>query len=487
MKKNKIYFFGAYLVRIMVASSLLMLVLTRCEIQPDFEYQHSNTNPSLNMTAWEYIQQQDSLSFLKDAITAAGLEDMYSGADKKTFIAPRNGAFRDYLAANNYSSISDIPVPILKNILLYHIIPQKILFTDSTFYTVSFPVAFETENGQQMYLSRNNNYQGVINQGTNQSWTIVTSNLEPTNGVIDISPALVYYSAVTGTTDITNPSLETDTIYAIQDTYINGGASKDVNYGSDILLKVKDVDGSGDYDRRTFLMFDLKDITKTGNLRQAFVDVGVNFTHGKGLRLSLYNVPDTTWSETSMTWNNAPDSDPNEISHLITSKVSVFSWDCSDYVAGKLQNPGKIAIKIDGEPGGNETNDLISKENPKDVPPMLIAVFSSGNSNLAMGTNTGFSVENGGSAVLKSSELEMSGAAPADIIYTLESAPSNGWLIMGTQTLTDGSKFTQLDIDTGNIVYVHSGTSSADDSFTVSVEDRDGGSINPFDVAITVQ
>lgn len=346
MKKNKIYFYGAYLVRIMVASSLLMLVLTRCEIQPDFEYQHSNTNPSLNMTAWEYIQQQDSLSFLKDAITAAGLEDMYSGADKKTFIAPRNGAFRDYLAANNYSSISDIPVPILKNILLYHIIPQKILFTDSTFYTVSFPVAFETENGQQMYLSRNNNYQGVINQGTNQSWTIVTSNLEPTNGVIDISPALVYYSAVTGTTDITNPSLETDTIYAIQDTYINGGASKDVNYGSDILLKVKDVDGSGDYDRRTFLMFDLKDITKTGNLRQAFVDVGVNFTHGKGLRLSLYNVPDTTWSETSMTWNNAPDSDPNEISHLITSKVSVFSWDCSDYVAGKLQNPGKLQLKL---------------------------------------------------------------------------------------------------------------------------------------------
>ncbi|GET25400.1 DNRLRE domain-containing protein [Prolixibacter sp. NT017] len=487
MNKNKIYFFGAYLVRIMVASSLLMLVLTRCEIQPDFEYQHSYTDPNLNMTAWEYIQQQDSLSFLKEAITATGLQDMYSGADKKTFIAPRNSAFRDYLTTNNYSSISDIPVPILKNILLYHIIPQKILFTDSTFYTVNFPVAFETENGQQMYLSRNNNYQGVINQGTNQSWTIVTSNLEPTNGAIHISPALVYYSAVTGTTDITNPSLETDTIYATQDTYINGGTKADQNFGSDILIKVKDVDGAGDYDRRTFLMFDLKDITKTGNLRQAFVDVGVNFTHGKGLRLSLYDVPDTTWSETSMTWNNAPASDPNEISHLITSKVSVFSWDCSDYVAGKLQNPGKISIKIDGEPGGNETNDLISKENPKNVPPMLICVFSSGNSNLAMGTNTGFSVENGGSAVLKSSELEMSGAAPADIIYTLESAPSNGWLIMGTQTLTDGSKFTQLDIDTGNIVYVHSGTSSADDSFTVSVEDRDGGSINPFDVAITVQ
>lgn len=487
MKKIKIYFQGLHLVKILMAASLLLTVFTKCEIQPNIEYQHSDTNSNLSMTAWEFIQQQDSLSMMKDAIMAAGLQDMYSGSDQKTFIIPDNSAFRDYLKTNNYSSINDIPVPILKNILLYHVVTEKVLFSDSTFYTSNSPVTFRTENGQQMYLSRSNNYQGVINQGTNKSWTIVTSNLESTNGALDISPAIVYYSAVTGNTDVPNESLETDTIYAIQDTYVNGGANMDVNYGSDVLTKVKDVDGSGDYDRRTFLMFDLKDITKTGKLRQAFVNVGVNFTHGKGLRLSLYNVPDVTWSESSMTWNNAPASDPDEISHLITSKVSVFGWDCSDYVTEKLKDPGKIAIKIDGEPGGNETNDLISKENPKEIPPMLIAVFSSGNSSLTMGTNTGFTVANEGSVVLKSSELEMNGAVPADIIYTLEAASSSGWLVMGTQTLTDGSKFTQLDINTGNIVYVHSGANSTNDSFTLSVQDKDGGSIDPFDVPITIQ
>lgn len=487
MKKIKIYFQRLHLVKSLLVLSLLLLVFTKCEIQPNIEYQHNYTDGNLGMNAWEFIQQTDSLSLMKDAIMAAGLQDMYSGSDQKTFIVPRNKAFRDYLSANSYSSISDVPVPILKNILMYHIVTQKILFSDSTFYTSNNPVDFMTENGQQMYLSRSNNYQGLINQGTNKSWTIITSNLEPTNGAIDISPAVVYYSAVTGGTDIPNPSLETDTIYAIQDTYINGGSKSDQNFGSDILIKVKDVDGSGDYDRRSFMMFDLKDITKTGKLRQAFVDVGVNFTHGKGLRMSLYNVPDTTWSESSMTWNNAPASDPDEISHLITSKVSVFSWDCSNYIKGKLADPGKISIKIDGEPGGNETNDLISKENPKAIPPKLIVVFSSGNSNLAMGTNTGFSVASEGSVVLKNSELEMTGAAPADIIYTLESAPSSGWLVMGTQTLTEGSKFSQLDINTGNIVYVHSGANATNDSFTLSVQDKDGGSIDPFDVMITIQ
>jgi len=474
-------------------SALLVVFMAQCEIQPDFEYQHSYADPNLNMTAWEYIQQQDSLSFLKDAITATGLQDMYSGADKKTFIVPRNSAFRDYLAANNYSSISDIPVPILKNILLYHIVSQKVLFADSAFYTASFPVAFETENGQQMYLSRNSNYQGVINQGTNKSWTIVTSNLEPTNGAIDITSAIVYFSAVTSSTDVPNPTLESDTIYATQDAYVRAGTYADSNFGSADDLTLRSDIGSGNNDRKVFLMFDLSQIKTKGILREAHLNLGAYYAAGKGDDINLYNVQDTTWSESSITWNNMPSPDTGVLSSTVSTPITYldfgsFTWNCTDYVSSKLASPGKVSILVDAALGTNDGIMFVSKENSTySYPPMLVAVFSSGNSTLAMGTNTGFTVANGGSAVLNSSELEMNGAAPADIIYTLESAPSNGWLVMGTQTLTAGSKFTQLDIDSGNIVYVHSGTSSADDTFSVSVEDRDGGSISPFDVTVTVQ
>ena len=425
MKKYKTNFKGLRFILIITVSGLFAFGLVECEVQSDFEYEYSNTTGQLDITAWEFIQGQDSLSLMEEAIMATGLQDLYSGSDQKTFIVPRNKAFRDYLGENNLSSINDIPVPILKNMLLYHVLKGKILFSDEDFYISNSPVPFQTENGQQMYLSRNTNYQGLINQGTNRSWTIVTSNLEPINGAINISPSVVYFSAVTGNTTVPEAALETDTIYALEDTYINGGAQKDANFGSDILIKVKDVDGSGDYDRRAYLKFDMKDVNVKGKLRQAFVNVGVNFTHAKGLRMSLYNVQDTTWSELSMTWNNAPESDAEEISYLITTKVSVFSWDCTDYVTEKLKSPGKISVKIDGEPGGNETNDLISKENPKMVPPMLVTVYSSGNSNLAMGTNTGFPVANQGSVVLGNSNLQMEGAAPADIIYTLERPEAN--------------------------------------------------------------
>jgi hypothetical protein len=165
-----------------------------------------------------------------------------------------------------------------------------------------------------------------------------------------------------------------------------------------------------------------------------------------------------------------------------------FSWNCTDYVSSKLTSPGKVSIMIDAGIGTNDGIMFVSKENSTySYPPMLIAVYSLGNSELAMGTNTGFTVANQGSVVLSNNNLKMEGAASADIIYTLETAPANGWLVMGTQILTNGSKFSQLDIDVSNIVYVHSGASTADDSFSVSVKDKDGGSINPFDVIISVQ
>jgi len=329
MKKNIIITAGKHFSKILMFSIFLIALFTQCEIQENFDYKTSNPGGKLNITAWEFIQQTDSLSLMEEAISVAGFQDMFMGSSERTFFIPRNEAFREFLKTNGYNRFSEIPVPILKYMLLYHIVEGKVLFSDPAFYTSNVPVAYETENGQQIYLSRNTNYQGIINQGTNKSWTIITSNIEPANGAIHISPSVLYFSAITGNTTVPDPTIVSDTIYAIQDTYINGGNQKDVNFGSNILIKVKDVDGMGDYDRKTFLMFDLKDIKKEGKLRDARVEVGVNFTHAKGLRLSIFEVPDTTWSEMSMTWNNAPAAS-DEISHIITTKVSVFKWDSKD-------------------------------------------------------------------------------------------------------------------------------------------------------------
>ncbi len=475
-------------IKLMVLGAFLVLVLTKCEKQKNFKYVSNPPDSELGMNAWQFIQKKDSFSLLESAISTAGLEDFYSGnKDDKTFILPTNSAFRAYMTSNDYSGISNIPQPILKYILLYHVVEKKVVTSDTALVKAD-PMPYTTENGQKMYLSRNTKYQLVINEGTSKSWIVRVSNLIATNGALQIVPAVVYYSA--DVPKIENPNLQQDTIEAIQDGYVNNGWKKTQNYSDEDLIKVKnvgeDVEG-GIYDRRGFLMFDLNDLDKKGKLRTAVVEVGVSFTAAKGIPLYLLSVNDNSWSENSLTWANAPQADPDPVSSLISKKEDVFKWDISDYIADKLDNPGKISFKIDAEEGSDETDEFYSHRSSSGPHPRIIVTFTSGNSNLAMGINKGITVSKRGIGVLSEDVLEMKGAAHGDIIYTIEALPSDGWLINGVTILKQGDSFTQLDVDANNIVYVHNNQSSTEDSFSLSVSDLDGGSIAPFDVDVTIE
>jgi uncharacterized surface protein with fasciclin (FAS1) repeats len=146
------------------------------------------------MTALEFIQKTDSTSLMEEAITRTGLQNLYSGTEIRTYIIPRNSAFRAYLKTNKYASVSAIPVATLENVLKYHVVKAKVIFSDPDLLLSDNPKAYITENGQVMYLSHNTSFQGIINQGTKKSWTIITSNIEPTNGVIHVTADVVFLS-----------------------------------------------------------------------------------------------------------------------------------------------------------------------------------------------------------------------------------------------------------------------------------------------------
>ncbi|NLE35819.1 MAG: hypothetical protein GX622_12000 [Bacteroidales bacterium] len=182
------------LIRMLLAPVALAALMVSCEIQPDYEYEYGNPGGKLKVTAWDYIQATDSLSLMEEAIIATGLQSIYSGTTERTFIVPRNSAFRDYLKANSYTNIAAIPVPALESVLKYHVVNAKVIFTDPELLPSNNPIAYPTESGSIMYLSHNTSYQGLINQGTKKSWTIITSNLEPTNGVIHVTKDIVFLS-----------------------------------------------------------------------------------------------------------------------------------------------------------------------------------------------------------------------------------------------------------------------------------------------------
>ena len=194
MKRINIFSHKWHFIKMLSVSAFLVAVMAQCEIQPNFTYEPGNPGGKLNVNAWEYIQQNDSLSMMKDAILATGLQDFYSGTSDSTFIVPRNSAWRAYLKSNSYASMADIPDSVLTSVVKYHIVKAKVIFNDPALMQSDNPIAYDTENGQVMYLSHNSNFQGLINEGTKKSWTIITSNLEPTNGVIHITKDVVYLS-----------------------------------------------------------------------------------------------------------------------------------------------------------------------------------------------------------------------------------------------------------------------------------------------------
>lgn len=187
------YISSKTILRMVIISFSVILMLPGCEIQESFDYVEGNSTGVLDVNAWEFIQSIDSLSLLEEAIGRAAMETYYSGTDVRTFIAPRNSAFRAYMKTNSYHAISEIPVATLEGILKYHIVKAKVLFSDPTLASNN-PIAYDTESGSVMYLSRNSSYQGIINGGTKKSWTIITSNLEPTNGALHVTADIVYLS-----------------------------------------------------------------------------------------------------------------------------------------------------------------------------------------------------------------------------------------------------------------------------------------------------
>ncbi|MBW4522495.1 MAG: VCBS domain-containing protein [Scytolyngbya sp. HA4215-MV1] len=77
----------------------------------------------------------------------------------------------------------------------------------------------------------------------------------------------------------------------------------------------------------------------------------------------------------------------------------------------------------------------------------------------------------------------------AQLVYTLTRGPLNGSLRLGTTTLTNGSTFTQADIDAGRLSYFHNGSETTIDNFTFTLTDGSGGNIGTtaFTINVTPQ
>jgi uncharacterized surface protein with fasciclin (FAS1) repeats len=129
-----------------------------------------------------------SLSILVDALIAADgdLTTVLADGGPYTVFAPTNAAFETFLMDNNFATLEDVPVDVLTQVLLNHVVSGTNLATDlTTGYVSSLSTAGPNDANLSVFI---NTEDGVIINGTS---TVSGADNKAINGVVHIVDAVI--------------------------------------------------------------------------------------------------------------------------------------------------------------------------------------------------------------------------------------------------------------------------------------------------------
>ena len=165
-----------------------MFLFTSCDNDDDME----EYVPTKNIVE---IAQASGFTSLAAALTKTDLVGALQGTGKFTVFAPTNAAFDNLLTAIGQTSIDDVPVDVLKQILLYHVVQGDLMSSDITAGSVT------TLAGEDIVLTTSG---GIKLNGTS---VINPFNVEATNGVIHtVNDVLVPPSIVPFVNSVLEPA-----------------------------------------------------------------------------------------------------------------------------------------------------------------------------------------------------------------------------------------------------------------------------------------
>ncbi|WP_367390565.1 fasciclin domain-containing protein [Lewinella sp. LCG006] len=134
---------------------------------------------AMEPTIVEFAQDNTNFSILVDALTAAGLVDALNDRTSSlTVFAPTNAAFEAFLTANNFVSLNDVPVDLLRTVLLYHVLPTE--ETSSKLTSTYYNTLAEYADGEPLTLYINTSGGVKINAAID----VAAADEEVANGVI---------------------------------------------------------------------------------------------------------------------------------------------------------------------------------------------------------------------------------------------------------------------------------------------------------------
>merc|ERR1712176_849443 len=126
----------------------------------------------------------EDLSILVEAVVVAGLLDAVADPEAEfTVFAPTNEAFVELLGALGLDGLDDVPVDLLQEVLLYHVVPAVAFSTDLTDGQV-----LPTLNGAELVVDLSS---GIVIDGIGSDATVIFPDVAAGDSVVHVIDAVL--------------------------------------------------------------------------------------------------------------------------------------------------------------------------------------------------------------------------------------------------------------------------------------------------------
>ncbi|MXV50868.1 DNRLRE domain-containing protein [Pedobacter sp. HMF7647] len=207
------------------------------------------------------------------------------------------------------------------------------------------------------------------------TWAELTPlNTAKSAGVAGVLDGNIYYTggnfAATNRKGVPVYNTTETILLPTDDAYVRDGSFAADNYGLDTILFVKASTSSG-FSRKSYLKFSLSDISSVNTARLRIY--GYNADNSSTITISCYSVDNDSWTEQTISQNNAPSNGTTALSTSAVNNVRKYiEFDVTNFV--KAQAAGDKLVSFAIRDAGNTKISLYfnSGQNNSNKPQLII-------------------------------------------------------------------------------------------------------------------
>ena len=186
------------LLKIIPILFLTTLFLQSCDNDDD------TVIPPVTNNIVDIAQSSEDFTSLVAALQKANLVTTLQTQGPFTVLAPTNAAFSTFLSNNGFDSLDEVPVDVLTNILLNHVVGGRLASTDlTTGYASTFATSSASDASMSIFIDTSNG--GVKFNGIS---SVTSADISADNGIVHVVDAVIGLPSVV-TFAVADPTFST--------------------------------------------------------------------------------------------------------------------------------------------------------------------------------------------------------------------------------------------------------------------------------------